>query len=189
MQLPTVLTGLKRAVLALAGVALAGLATAQQSSSFQMTEYTFNAGGHPAQGTILTSGSFQLTLDALGDAISGTATNSSSFSIGNGFPASFGPPLEAQNLRFTDAVTLAWDPDGSVGEYELYRGQVVAPFDPNYGSCLSAGITDLTATDFSAPGPGLAFFYLVTARNRLDEEGSKGLDPDNLERDNSFPCP
>lgn len=188
MQHTTVLAGLRLVIVALVGMAATGITPAQQSSSFELSEHTFNAGGHPANGTVLTSGSFRLSLDALGNTVSGVATGSASFAVDVGFPASYRPPLEVQNLIFTDPVTLSWDPDGSVGTYALYRGQVPV-FDPNYGSCLENDISGSTTTDGSTPGPGLAYFYLLTARNRLEEEGTKGMDSDNDERDNSFPCP
>ena len=50
---------------------------AQESASFKLTEYTFNAGGTPADGAQPTSSSFRITFDSIGDAVSTTAVTSS----------------------------------------------------------------------------------------------------------------
>ena len=67
---------------------------------------------------------------------------------------------------------MGWDPDKSVGDYNLYRstlGNVSGG-----GSCLQQDIADETTTDNDPVPVGNGFFYLVTAENRLDEEGTKG---------------
>ncbi len=162
-------------------------ALAQQSASYAVTESTFNAGGDPRDGIAPASPGFQVTLHAVGDAVSPEAASSAGYGLGSGFVEWFAPPGEVENLRFLDPATLAWDPDGSVGDYALYQGVVKVPFDPAFGSCLQPPppLTAATA-DVSLPAaaPGEALFYLVTARNRLGEESTKGAG-----RANPDPCP
>ena len=57
----------------LATILLSGAALAQQSASFRLTEHTFNAGGHPSNGTVPSSAGYRITLDAIGTAV-GTAS-------------------------------------------------------------------------------------------------------------------
>lgn len=74
-------------------------------------------------------------------------------------------PSEAQDLVFTDAVTLQWTPPSSPGAsslaYDLIRSDTpndftTAPF------CVASDTTEATATDFDFPG---VFYYLVRAQN------------------------
>jgi hypothetical protein len=59
-----------------------------------------------------------------------------------------------------------------------------------YGQCEQQDLTDATATDTDTPSaPREGFFYLVTANNRLGEEGTKGWDSADVERPNPVPCP
>ena len=100
-------------------------------------------------------------------------------------------PGEAENLQFTDATTLIWDPERSRGSYALYQGLVAVPFDAGYGLCEQPPpvLATETATVTGLPGTGDARFFLVTARNRLAEEGPKGFDYLGVERGNPVPCP
>ncbi len=168
----------------LALLLLAGPALAQQSSSFQVTESSFSAGAE-----MLTSTAFQITLVSAGQGPAGTAVSGPSFSVEGGVVAALAPPGEVSDLRFTDEVTLQWAPDGSVGDYAVYRGIVTEPFDSDYGSCLPPAVTMESAMDAQEPLSGQTFFYLVTARNRLGEEGTKGFDGGANERGNTTPCP
>ena len=45
-----------------------------------------------------------------------------------------------------------------------------------YGNCEQQEITGETTTDTDTPPGGDGYFYLVTAENRVDEEGTKGTD-------------
>ena len=58
-----------------------------------------------------------------------------------------------------------------------------------YGACEQYGLTGNSATDNAAVPAGDGYFYLVTAENRLDEEGTKGFDSAQVERTNDAPCP
>ena len=179
-----------RCVLAvLTGLLVTGLATAQTSTSYKLEEHVFNAGGHPEAGAILTSTGFRMTLDALGESIVGRGLQSDSYHMDGGFGSAYPPPGEVLNLRFTDAVTLAWDPEPSVGVYNLYRDLLSALSGLDYGQCEQLGIAAESATDGDTPSAATGYFYLVTAENRLSEEGTKGSDALGAERPNPSPCP
>jgi hypothetical protein len=169
-------------------VVLATTVLAQESTNFKLREHSLNAGGQPHDGAVLSSTSFQITLAAVGETVAAVTISGPSFAATEGFVGSVPPPGEVTNLRFNDPSTLAWDPEGSVGDYSLYRGEVTNPYDPGFGSCLVPGITGPTASDITLPAIDTAFFYLVTARNRLGEEGTKGSTSGNEPRGNLAPC-
>jgi hypothetical protein len=164
---------------------------AQTSPSYKLTESVFNAGGNPAP--VLTSTSYQMTLDSVGDSVSGADMSSASFNSSPGFPAAYPPPGEVATVTFTDKTTLVWTPEGSTGTYNLYRGLLSElPLPTNeYGDCHTSGITATQATIAGDPDPGLGvcFIYLVTAENRLAEEGTKGTDSEGNPHPNLSPCP
>jgi hypothetical protein len=159
---------------------------AQSSASYQLTESVLNAGGNPSP--VLTSTGYQVTLDAVGDPVSGANLSSASYSSDAGFAALFHPPGEVLDLRFTDSTHLAWDPEPSVGSYNLYRG-LVSGLSGGYGACLSSGLTGESVVDASIPSAGQCFFYLVNAENRIAEEGTLGRTSSGAERANPGPCP
>jgi hypothetical protein len=160
---------------------------AQTSASYQLTESVFNAGGSPAP--VLTSTSYQVTLDSVGDSVSGGTLSSASYNSSPGFPAAYPPPGEVATVRFTDPTTLTWTPEGSTGTYNLYRG-LLTDLPGSYGACkLPANIPGETATDVDVPPSGQCYFYLVTAKNRLAEEGTMGTDSVGVEHPNPSPCP
>ena len=107
----------------------------------------------------------------------------------SGFLAAYPPPGEVLNVSFTDSTSLIWGAERSVGAYNLYQGSVMNPFDPNYGICQQSGITTESATIAATPAPGDAIFVLVTAENRLLEEGTKGPDSAGSQRNNINACP
>lgn len=181
---------MKRVVCLLAFLAvMAGTAMAQQSANFKLEEHTFNAGGHP-DGSVPASPNAQLTLGSVGQGATFQILSSASFAMEIGFSGSFPPPGEVSNLRFIDATTVMWDAERSVGSYNLYLGTVLNPFDPFYGTCQTSGIMTETTTVSAVPmSPGDALFILVTAQNRINEEGTKGTNDTGSERDNSNPCP
>ncbi len=74
---------------------------------------------------------------------------------------------------------------------EIAEGLVAVPFDAGYGLCEQPPpvLATETATVTDLPGTGDARFFLVTARNRLAEEGTKGFDHAGVERGNPVPCP
>ena len=157
-------------------------AAAQQSASFQLEEHTFNAGGNPNQGAILTSASFRFSLDSLGENAVAIGLADTSFQLDSGFPAAYPPPDEVGSLLFSDATTLVWNIEGSVGSYSLYRDLLSNLSGLGYGSCEQEDIAGETTTDATLPGASDGFFYLVTAENKLAEEGTKGFDSSAAER-------
>jgi len=87
----------------------------------------------------------------------------------------------------TDHQTLVWDPERSIGTYNLYRGVLDSP--AGYGDCEQQDLESETTEDSSQPPTGAGYFYLITASNRLDDEGTLGWDSVDAERPNSDPCP
>ncbi len=176
-----------RQAMVLAGLLLLalGTASAQTSASFQLEEYTLNAGGTPSQGTEVVSASFRLTVASIGDSVSATGLGSASFQLDSGFGVAYPPPGEVAAmcgagacLAFTDLQTLIWPTERSAGAYNLYRDDTSG----GYGTCEQQDLGATTATDLSAPSTGNSFYYLVTVENRLAEEGTKGFQSGAIER-------
>jgi hypothetical protein len=163
-------------------------ATAQTSASYKLTESSINSGGDPNQGSMLASSHFHIKLDAIGDAVIGTGLASASFHADGGFVGRYPPPGEVTGLAFSDKSTLQWRAERSTGTYELYR-DVLATLPGSFGACFTSDLTAETAMDSSSPSMGQGYFYLVTARNRLREEGPKGYRSDGTEEGNPSPCP
>lgn len=163
-------------------------ARAQSSASYSLEAQVFNAGGNPAP--VLASASYHMSLDSIGDTVAAGDLSSASYGSTAGLPPTYPPPREVQGNRFTGKDTLVWLPDPSVGTYDVYKG-TVANFSPDFGSCLASGLTSEQAALDPAdlPPPGQCFFYLITARNRLGEEGTKGYQSSGAERPNPSPCP
>lgn len=78
---------------------------------------------------------------------------------------------EVRELVFVDRVTLAWRAEERAGAYNVYRDG--APFREGSASArrLAEQIVERHAVDAEQPGAGAAFFYLVTAVDRLGGEG------------------
>jgi hypothetical protein len=159
---------------------------AQTSTNYQNQEHAVNAGGNPAP--TLTSTNYSVTLSSIGDSLSGTGMSSSGYSMDGGFPAPYPPPGEVLNLQFTSKTTMSWNPEVSVGTYSVYRG-LVSGLSSGCGTCLAQGLTSTQATDAEIPSAGQCFFYLITAENRLAEEGTMGKRSDGTPRVNTAPCP
>ena len=165
-------------------------ASAQQSASYKLNESAINSGGDPTGGVSLASASWRIKLDAIGDGILGANLASASFHMDGGFVSAYPPPGEVMNLNVeANARTLTWDPERSVGDYNLYRELVSTLPGLGYGRCSQSALTFTAATDVEVPPVGRCYFYLVTAENRLSEEGTKGFDGAGRERPNPVPCP
>jgi len=163
---------------------------AQQSASYTLTESVFNQGGHPAEGVVPSSASYRLTLDAIGDEATGVGLTSASFRLDGGFIAPYSPPREVRNLQLlADRETIAWSPESSIGSYNLYRELLSHLSGLDYGSCEQDEIEVETTQDAASPPSADGFFYLVTAENRLGEEGTLGRNSGGGERPNNDPCP
>lgn len=160
-------------------------AFAQQSASFRAEEYVRNAGGTPQNGASAASASFRITLSSLGDGLALGGLSSASFRADGSFVAAYPPPGEVEGLLLQDSQTLVWSPEPSVGTYNVYRGTVAAG---HYGVCLLPDVAASGASDAAVPAGGGAFLYLVTAENRLREEGTKGSTSAGVQRGGAV-CP
>ena len=164
------------------------LSHAQTSASYKLTEWTLNAGGDPRGGVSASSASFRVRLDAIGDPVAGGAAASASFRAGAGFVGNYPPPGEVRGFAFTDKISMVWSPDGSIGSYDVYRDSL-STLPGGFGACFTSGSSVEAAVDAGAPSSGSGWFYLVTAKNRLGEEGTKGIQTSGAERSNAAPCP
>ena len=176
------------ALLLLAGL-IALPALAQESASYKLKESVFNAGGHPKDGEIASSASFRVTLGAVGEGVARTGQASSSYRMDGGFVNTYPPPGEVAGLGFSNKTTLTWRPEKSIGVYNLYRDLLSALGGGGYGDCQQYDLTGETATESGTPPAGNGWFYLVTAENRLREEGTKGNNSAGALRPNPSPCP
>jgi hypothetical protein len=165
-----------------------GAALAQTSASYKLQEYTFNNGGDPWSGSFAASASHRIRLDAIGDAVAMTGLSSASHRMDNGFVGDYPPPGEVHNNRWTDKTTLIWDPEKSIGSYDVYRDTISA-LPGTFGACFQSPLPNESAVDATNPAVGTGWFYLVTAKNLLGEEGTKGFRSSGVERPNTAPCP
>ncbi len=170
------------------GLLLGGTTLAQESSHYKLTEHVLNAGGNQPTG-VLASPSFRITFAAIGDGFSQGQLRSSSYVVDGGFVAAYPPPGEVSSVQFTTQTALAWDRERSVGTYNLYSDALSALPGLAYGTCAQSGLGGETAVVSSNPPAGGGYFYLITAKNRLGEEGTKGVASSGAERGNSAPCP
>ena len=173
--------GMKK-VLYLACLFLVSSGLAQQSGSYRMQERVLNSGGQPRAGAEVGSASFRLTLAAIGDGLAGNVATSGSYRADAGFCSAYPPPGEVSGLRFTDNESLEWQFEPRAATYALYRDRIGDLAAAGYGDCFFRDLTLPAATDGETVDPGEGFFYLVTARNRLDEGGTKGSDSFGAER-------
>jgi hypothetical protein len=162
---------------------------AQESPNYRLREHTLNAGGHPLDGTILSSMNYQIRLDAIGDAVAGVTLTGASYRMDAGFVSAYRPPGEIHALWFEDRDTLAWFPEISAGDYNLYRNSLVNLAGMDYGVCREHDIPVSMTVDSDLPAPDDGYFYLVTVKNRLNEEGTTGVDSSGTARPNPDPCP
>jgi len=173
----------------LVAAATSGVAIAQTSTSYKLTEFAFNNGGDPSNGTFAASTSYRIRLDAVGDAAGATTLSSASHHADGGFVSAYPPPGEVVGPLFSSKTTLTWSPEKSIGSYDVYRAALSSLAGLGFGACLQSGLTAESATDATSPSAGQGYFYLVTARNLLGEIGTKGYLSSGLERANAAPCP
>ncbi len=162
-------------------------AWAQSSASYQLESAHINNAGRPLQGVSAASASHRVTLDAMGE-IANAQSTSASWNVGSAFPLRYRPPGEVLGLRFADRDTLQWKPERSVGRYSVYRDLIGVLSSGVFGHCLQSGLGNATVDDATLPAPSQGFFYLVTAKNRLTEEGTMGRGS-STGRANNNPCP
>lgn len=174
-----------------AGVALAatGGLHAQSSASYRLEEHVLDAGGRPAQAVVATSPGFRLSLESIGESFARRAHSGGAYRLDDGFLPAYAPPGEVVGLQFlADQQTLTWSHDPAASAYNVYSGPLTGLPGP-YGLCAAAQVTGTSWVDPSPPPPAGGIFYLVTAKNRLREEGTKGFSSDGVERVNPSPCP
>jgi hypothetical protein len=167
---------------------LCGPASAQTSASFKVTESVINAGGHPLDASRPGSASFRISHGAIGDAAARSVLSSASYRGDGGFVARYAPPGEVHGVQFLDKINLTWSHEPSVGIYNLYRS-TLASLPGNYGSCYQPALVGPPYGETDAPAQGSGWLYLVTAENRLREEGTKGHTSSGAERSNLSACP
>ncbi len=166
-----------------------GAALAQTSASYKLTESVLNDGGDPSKGTFGTSASNRIKLDSIGDGLLGVGLASATYHMDGGFVDVYPPPGEVQQQLFSNKTTMVWSPEKSIGQYCVYRDSLAVLSGGGTGTCFSPGLIAESAVDASSPAAGQGYFYLVTAGNRLGEEGTKGFRSTGAERPNPSPCP
>ena len=168
--------------------ALNGHAFAQTSASFKVTEHAINAGGHTQDTARPASASFRVSFGAIGDAAVRPTLSSASYGGGVGFVMRYAPPGEVSGVRFVDKINLAWNHGPSIETYNLYRN-TLASLPGDFGGCYQSVIAGPQFPETEVPAQGSGWHYLVTAENRLREEGPKGLTSSGAARTNAASCP
>lgn len=184
---PTTRTGRLLGALPLV-TALCAPVSAQTSASFKVTESVLNAGGHPLDASRPASASFRISLGAIGDAAVRRVMSSATYRGDGGFVLRYVPPGEVSGVKFLDKINLAWNHEPSIGTYNLYRN-TLASLPGNFGSCYQSALAGAQFGETAAPAQNSGWLYLVTAKNRLREEGTKGRTSSGAERGNPSPCP
>jgi len=116
------------------------------------------------------------------------AQGSASFELSEHVFNSGGAPDGSAVASAGYSLSLVSIGEGLAGAYNLYRDTLGSLSGLGYGACERQGLATNSATDSDAPASGGGFFYLVTAKNPLREEGTKGSDSDGLERTGTA-CP
>jgi len=83
---------------------------------------------------------------------------------------------------------MHWDAEPSAGVYNIYRELMSDLSGTGYGECFAPDVSGTTGTDPGTPPASDGWFYLVTAENRLGEEGTKGWNSGATERQGNV-CP
>lgn len=156
---------------------------AQSSSSFQISNAVVNAGGHPQQGQKMQSATYQVSLDAIGDAVRNGA--SATYVSGSGFVGRYRPPGELGNLRFNAKINLLWDYDRGLTKSNLYRGTSAA----GAAACYQPNLPGNSFLEPTSPSVDTGWYYLVGSKNLLGEEGPLGTGPGGAPRAPVAPCP
>lgn len=188
------MNGRRRAALCftitLALVLAAGSAAfAQSSASYALHEAVVNAGGQPVQGVRPGSAGFRISLGSIGEPIANPTLSGASFRLDGGLVAAYPPPGEVDGLLLLlDRQTLTWSAEPGATAYDVYSG-LLSSLPGGFGACAADRVPGTTAVDVTSPAPGTGLFYLVTAVNRLREEGTKGHTSSGAVRSNPLPCP
>lgn len=167
-------------------------AAAQSSDDYSITDAVINAGGTPADGLILHSADFVVTLSSIGDAAAGPLLTGESFQLEPGLITANAPVANETSLRFLDRNTLSWTPTPPAVAYSIYKGNTLNLPSLDYGACFRNRLPVELGTTFvdpDLPPRGQAITYLVTGSNRLAEEGSLGTSSAGARREASLSCP
>ncbi|HEU5180156.1 MAG TPA: hypothetical protein VFW45_05155 [Candidatus Polarisedimenticolia bacterium] len=173
-------------ILALVVLLAASPVAAQSSTSYKVQGSSFDNAGDPTNGVALGSAHFHLKLDSIGGDLAATAVSSASFHADEGFVDLYRPAGEVTGVRFTNPTILQWNAEPSAQWYEVYQS---ASLPGTFGTCYAGDLTTTSLADATTPAIGSRFYYLVTARNRLRQEGTKGFGSTGTERTNTLPCP
>ena len=76
---------MKRTIVLLLSLMLSGAAMAQESASYKIELHAFNAGGHPMDGFVVSSATYELRLGAIGESVTILDGSSGSFRVSGGF--------------------------------------------------------------------------------------------------------
>ena len=188
----------KFVIVVVAGCLAPLAALAQSSPHYLLREQTFNSSGRPRDGVVLTSTHYQIARDSVGvtgigegrSCMAGLSPTEHCYQLDGGLVAAFPAPEEIRSLTIAaDKVTLNWWGDRAAGTYNLYRDLLTNLPGRQYGKCDQHGISNTSTVDPDTPPKSDGFFYLVTVKDTLGEEGTKGWDSSGHERPNPYPCP
>jgi hypothetical protein len=180
---------MKRTALLLLPVLFGLPVLAQESASYKVKESVLNAGGHPKDGAILTSASYRIRFDSAGEGVVAAGVVSVSFHMDGSFMGAYPPAGEVHGLLFSNKTTMAWVAEKSTGTYNIYRDLMNILSGGGFGTCFAQGLTQPAGSEPNTPPMNNGWFYLVTAENRLREEGTKGDRSSGGQRGNPAPCP
>lgn len=120
-----------------------------------------------------------------------TGSRKYGLNISFAMPSEVSGPGSLQPLRFQSKTTFTWE-DGSTNRsstFDVYRATSADLHSGHYGSCQQSSVPNNSSQDSSEPPAGSVWFYLVTGRNAVGEEGTMGNDSQGIERGNFNPCP
>ena len=128
-------------------------------------------------------------LEAIGDTVGFAEPTSPSYGVTPGFVSAFGPASEVLALTFDDATTISWGGQPNATGYNIYSHDLGSLSGTDNGGCLESTVAGNSYLAVGTPAAAEGFFYLVTAINRLAEEGTPGSDSQGTERGNAGACP
>jgi hypothetical protein len=119
------------------------------------------------------------------------STNLPEATVGEGsltVPVCNAPPEVGQSVIFLDGQTLSWTALSEASSYNVYRGSIDGGSWAFDHVCFATALPNPAATDASNPSRGLAFYYLVSAKN-VCGESTLGATSAGQPRPNASPCP
>jgi len=108
--------------------------------------------------------------------------------MNGGFAVACPPPGEVTGLRFSaDGATFSWEVEAAADTYNVCRDDISALPGGQNGLTLQSGLTGNAIKDTQTPGTD--WFYLVTSRNSLGGESTRGFASSGVERAYHGPFP